>query len=262
MRHPLNTPIGRFGIETDERGTDRCVASMPLHGLCNPITGQPSLGPLALLVDHVGGLINHHRRPEGQWAVSSELALEVAPACATIVAAHPDTPVVATATPFGGLTTTGLGVCALTVDGELVGEGTVRSFFISAPEHLAHWPTDDGGETAKTGLAAMLAVGLGRREGPDHVLPQHPDPVLNNSMHVVHGGIAATGLEVVGSAAVDGLVTASLRVNFLRQFIAGDQSRYVATALRVGRSSGVADSQAIGSDGRVAVVARLTAYRC
>jgi len=32
--------------------------------------------------------------------------------------------------------------------------------------------------------------------------------------------------------------------------------------LRVGRRSGVADAQAIGSDGQTALVARLTAYRC
>ena len=52
-----------------------------------------------------------------------------------------------------------------------------------------------------------------------------------------------------------------LRVNFLRQFFSGDQSRYVGTALRVGRRSGVAEAQAIGADGEIALVARVTAYR-
>jgi acyl-coenzyme A thioesterase PaaI-like protein len=51
-------------------------------------------------------------------------------------------------------------------------------------------------------------------------------------------------------------------VNFLRQFLAGDESRYEATPLRVGRRSGVADAEAVGADGRVAITARLTAYRC
>ena len=59
----------------------------------------------------------------------------------------------------------------------------------------------------------------------------------------------------------DPLTTASLRVNFLRQFIAGGESRYVGTPLRVGRRSAVADEQAIGADGKVAIIARLTAYR-
>ncbi|MCW2734249.1 MAG: hypothetical protein JWR13_5065 [Mycobacterium sp.] len=268
MRHPLNTPIGRFGIETDEGDDGRCVAHMPMHGLVSPITGAPSLGPLAVLVDHVGGLVNHYRRGDGEWTVSSELALELAPTCAAAIAAHPDTPVVGTARPVGPKSTTGLGECDLTIGDELVGTGTVRSYFIQAPGVLAEWPTEADDMVPKIGLAAMMASGAPRRDGDAHVLPQGSDPALNNSTDVVHGGIASGGLEVVASAAVntgradDWLTTASLRVNFLRQFFAGGQSRYVGTALRVGRRSGVADAQAIGSDGKVAIIARLTAYRC
>jgi acyl-coenzyme A thioesterase PaaI-like protein len=268
MRHPLNTPIGRFGIETDEGQPDRVVASMPIFGLVSPITGEPSLGPLAVLVDHVGGLINHYRRADDEWTVTSELSLELAPTCAAIIAAHPDTPVVATAAPVGATSTTGLGECALAIGSHVVGTGTVRSYFIQTPGQLAQWPADDGGATAKVGLAAMMAAGTPQRDGAAHVLPQGSDPVLNNSMHILHGGIASAGLEVVASAAVnegrpgDPLITASLRVNFLRQFPTGGESRYVGTALRVGRRSGGADAQAIGSDGQTALVARLTAYRC
>lgn len=47
----------------------------------------------------------------------------------------------------------------------------------------------------------------------------------------------------------DPLTTATLRMNLLRQFFAGDQSRYVGTALRVGPRTGVAESKAIGADG-------------
>lgn len=155
----------------------------------------------------------------------------------------------------------------LTVGGALVGTGTVRSYFIQAPAHLAEWPAADDSIGPTVGLAAMMATGDPRLDGDTHVLPQGSDPALNNSIDVVHGGIASAGLEVVASAAVnsgradDTLTTASLRVNFLRQFFAGGESRYVGTALRVGRRSGVADAQAIGSDGRVAIIARLTAYR-
>jgi uncharacterized protein (TIGR00369 family) len=83
---------------------------------------------------------------------------------------------------------------------------------------------------------------------------------------MMHGGVSAMALELVGSAAVnDGrdeqpLNTASLRVNFLRQFRSGPESRYVGTALRVGRSSAVGEARAIGGDGEVAIIARLTAY--
>ncbi len=119
----------------------------------------------------------------------------------------------------------------------------------------------------------MMAAGPPVVDDRTVVLPQLVDPVIDNSIGVVHGGIASTGLEVVASAAVnagrrdDPLVTASLRVNFLRRFVAGgsepgSQTRYVGSTLRVGRRSGVADAQAIGSDGKIALTARLTAYRC
>jgi hypothetical protein len=128
MRHPLNTPIGRFDIETDEELDGRCVASMPAHGLLSPITGVPSLGPLAVLVDHVGGLVNHYRRADDEWTVSSELSLELAPTCAAVIAAHPDAPVVS----------------------------TVRSYFIQAPGQLVEWPAADDSVGSKVGLAAMM----------------------------------------------------------------------------------------------------------
>jgi uncharacterized protein (TIGR00369 family) len=79
--------------------------------------------------------------------------------------------------------------------------------------------------------------------------------------------VAAAGLELVASAAVNDkpagelLRTASLRVNFVRPFIAGRDSRYVGTALRVGRNTSVGDAQAINDDGKVAITARVTAYR-
>jgi uncharacterized protein (TIGR00369 family) len=269
MRHPLHTPIGRFGIETFHDDVDGCVATMPVAGLLNPITGAASLGPLAVLVDHVAGLVNHRRRTAEIWAVSSELALEASPDAAAVIAAHPDAPVLGTSRPVGSRTTTALGECALTVADVVIGTGTVRSFFVAAPaagsDNFPEEPEDVAPPVV--GLAALMNAGRAVHADGAVTLPQLPDPVLNNTMGVVHGGIASTGLEVVASAAInagrdDPLVTASLRVNFVRPFLSSDQSRYVGTPLRVGRSSGIADAQAIGADGRVAITARLTAYRC
>jgi hypothetical protein len=39
MRYPPNTPLGRFHVETLEERTDHCVASIPVAGLVNPLTG-------------------------------------------------------------------------------------------------------------------------------------------------------------------------------------------------------------------------------
>ena len=55
--------------------------------------------------------------------------------------------------------------------------------------------------------------------------------------------------------------TASIRVNFLRPFVAGAQSVYEATALRIGRTSAIADATAVGADEKAAVIARVTGYR-
>jgi acyl-coenzyme A thioesterase PaaI-like protein len=79
--------------------------------------------------------------------------------------------------------------------------------------------------------------------------------------------VAAAGLELAASAAInrnrsDGLLrTGSLRVNFLRPFFAGGESRYEGTRLRVGRRTAIGDAQALGDDGTVAITARVTAYR-
>jgi uncharacterized protein (TIGR00369 family) len=268
MRHPLNTPIGRFRIDTLEQGVDRCVATLPMQGLVSPVTGTPSLGPLAVLVDHVGGLINHHRRGEREWTVSSELSVELAPDAGAIVAAAGDQPVLGISRPLSGKHATAVGECELLLNGIVIASGTVRSFYIDSPGEFAESPAREGDTDEKFGLAAMMAVDTPRVDGDAVVLPQLVDRVINNSMDVVHGGIASAGLEVVASAALnagradDPLTTASLRVNFLRQFFAGAESRYVGTPLRVGRRSGVADAQAIGADGKVAIIARLTAYRC
>ena len=264
MPYPLNTPRGRFGLDTSEEGPDRCAATIPAAGMVNPLTGAPTIAPLAMLVDHVGGLINHHRRGPDEWTVSSELSLEVAAEAADLLASHPDEPVVGTSRPLGRK---GLGLCALSIAGDVIATATVRSFYITVPDRLATWPDTPSGTLPGPELATLMAVQVGESGGVATVLMQLDDPVLNNSVGTVHGGVSSMGLELVGSATVNkesadaGFRTASLRVNFLRPFHGGADAHYLARPLHVGRSSGVAEAQAVGHDGRVALVARLTAYR-
>jgi hypothetical protein len=49
MPHPLNTPLGRFGIVTTEEGPQRCIASIPAGGMTNPLTDRPTVAALAML---------------------------------------------------------------------------------------------------------------------------------------------------------------------------------------------------------------------
>ena len=99
-----------------------------------------------------------------------------------------------------------------------------------------------------------------------NVIHQRQNSALNNTLGIVHGGVSAAGLGLAASAVInadlsgDRLQTSSLRVNYLRPFFSGGESRYVGTALRVGRRSGVAEAQALGPDGQVALIARVTAY--
>ena len=77
--------------------------------------GAPTVAPLAVLVDHAAGLVNHYRRASDEWTVSSELSLEITPAALTVVADTPEVPAVATARPVGTRGPTALGRCEITL---------------------------------------------------------------------------------------------------------------------------------------------------
>ena len=266
--HDIETPDSiqtRFGIDyLDVDFADKTVLmSMPVAGLSNPLTGAAAAGPLAILLDAAGGMVNHYRRRADQWTVSSELALELGPHSIGDV----DSPVVASARPLGGVGTNALSVCTLTSGDAVIGWGTVRSFYIPSDGVLPERPAQTLPHSADLSLADLMAIQSGSTDDDNvRILSQRPDANLNNDLGIVHGGVAAAGLELVASAAINragsaGLLrTASLRVNFLRPFVAGRHSRYVGAPLRVGRNTAVGDAQAIGDDARVAITARVTAY--
>ena len=265
--HDLETPDSiqvRFGIAYVESRPAEAVAalSMPMDRFRNPFNGAPTVGPLAILVDAAAGIVNHYRRRPGQWTVSSELSMDLS----LDGVGHLDGPVLANAHAFGPLGATSLGICTLTYRGMVIGGGTVRSFFIDAEDVVPQRRSETLRRSAETTFADLIAAHVVDRD-PGPVLVQRVDGNLNNDIDIVHGGVAAAGLELAASAAVNRdranslLQTASLRVNFLRPFFAGSASRYEGTPLRVGRNTAVSDAQAIGDDGKVAITARVTAYR-
>jgi uncharacterized protein (TIGR00369 family) len=267
VRHDIETPDSirvRFGLEFLEADlTDATIAmSMPTAGLLNPFTGAPAVGLLAILVDAAGGMSNHYRRRTDQWTVTTELTLELSPA----EWADAEEPVLARARPLGPVGGTTLALCTLSRGGTVIGAGTVRSYFIPAGDLQVDRRADAPCHSMAR-LSDLLAVDVDSFTDGVSVLRQRVDPDLNNAIGIVHGGVAATGLELTASAAInadqrsDLLRTASLRVNFLRPLLAGRNSRYVGTAQRIGRTSAVGDARAIGDDEKVALIARLTAYR-
>ena len=271
------TPISvlrRFAITTRERDLSQftVVAQMPIGGMCNPFTGLPTVAGLAVLVDDVAGRVNYDRCGQGQWTVSSELAVEMSPGAIDSILANPDEPVVASARPVGPAGATLLAICTLTHLGTVIGGGTVRTMPISGgPDEPVVRGDDPVERTPETSLAQLMAVEpvagspVMTSDGT-YRLHQRPDPMINNLIGIVHGGVSSAGLELVAAAAInheqsEPFRTASIRINFLRPFFAGAQSVYEGTALRVGRTSAIADSRAVGDDGKISVIARVTGYR-
>jgi uncharacterized protein (TIGR00369 family) len=266
------TPISilsRFAITTIERDLAQftVVGAMPIGGTCNPFTGLPTVAGLAVLVDDVAGRVNYDRCGRGQWTVSSELVVEMSPGAIDSILAAPDEPVVASARPLGPGGATLLAVCTLTHRGTIIGGGTVRTMpLIGGPDEPLRRGDDPLERTSTTSLAELMAVHPMAVEDGTYRLHQQPDPMINNLIGIVHGGVSSAGLELVATAAINHdqaqpFRTASIRVNFLRPFVAGAQSVYEGTALRIGRTSAIADSRAIGDDGKTSVIARVTGYR-
>ena len=206
VQHDIETPAAiqiRFGIEFVAASlTDATVVmSMPMSGLRNPFTGAPTVGPLAILVDAAAGMVNHYRRRTDRWTVSSELSLDVS-ANGIEAVADGAPPVVASASAVGSVGTTPLSICMLTCGDAVIGTGTVRSVFIPADGVTAKRPPQTVLGAAPA-LADLMAVQSHTGQDGSTVLSQHADPDLNNDIGIVHGGMAAAGLESAASAAIN-----------------------------------------------------------
>ena len=266
------TPISvlsRFAITTIERDLSEftVVGAMPIGGMRNPFTGLPTIAGLAVLVDDVAGRVNYDRCERGQWTVSSELVVEMSPGAIDSILAAPDEPVVASARPVGPGGATLLAVCTLSHRGIVIGGGTVRTMPLAGGPDEPLWRGDDPlVRTPNTSLAELMAVEPIAVADGTYRLHQQPDPMINNLIGIVHGGVSSAGLELVAAAAINHeqsqpFRTASIRINFLRPFVASAQSVYEGTALRIGRTSAIGDSRAVGDDGKTSVIARVTGYR-
>ncbi|MGV0050597.1 hotdog fold thioesterase [Mycobacterium colombiense] len=258
----------RFGLETLDYCEDdaRAVTRLALAGMRNPVTNVSSLAPIAVLVDDAGSKATYACRGQ-RWPVTSDLNIQFYADAQPTLETDPDRHVVADARVLYATETNALATCTLTSGTVAIGVATVRSVFISGEVTATHRPTEVLVKTPQTSLADLMSVRPTRNESAPTVLRQLPDPMVFNAVANVHGGIAAAGLELAAAAAIseatgyDDFRSGSLQVNFLRPFVAGGDSCYSGTAVHVGSSVSVADAEAIGQNGKVAVTARLTAYR-
>ncbi|MFF7944712.1 acyl-CoA thioesterase domain-containing protein [Nocardia gamkensis] len=271
-RAPLAIPtaehlLPRFGIEIldiDENAATMTM-SMPLWAKRNPLTGHTAIGSLAILVDAVSGGSNHIRRNSNEWSLSTELTVDLLPGVLATSADMIDTPVIARSWPVGPRSRMALSACEFTINDEIIGSGSARNMYTTA----ATVDVDRHAEGAPAGVprdfAGMMAIDI--REGAGSAtLLQRVDPVLNNAMGVVNGGVAAAGAEMAASAAInvnaDLAQTTAMRVNFLCPFRSQEGGHYRAAVVRNGRGVAVAEGSAVNGDGSVAVTALVTAYRC
>lgn len=253
----------RFGIEQTAYDPDRLTIdlTMPLHGLLDPYTGHTSPAPLAVLVDAACGTINHQQFRAAAWGVSSELRLELRPGFPLSDAA-----VTAHAVSAGRSEAAALSTCTLMSEGLVVGAGSVRSFATPAGT-LSNSAVAEPTKHANTSLNQLMAISVESIGAGEAVLTQPHDPSLTNAIGFVHGGVAAAGLEIACSYALNHsqnapFQTLSVTVNFLRPLSARtDVCRYAATVLHAGRSTAAADARAIDCDGRIALISRITAHR-
>ncbi|MUL49430.1 MULTISPECIES: PaaI family thioesterase [unclassified Mycolicibacterium] len=257
----------RFGIEIClyEQDSGTAHMRMPISVWRNQLTGAATIGPLPLLVDDSGSTVAYALRGDG-WPVTSELNIQLRhDALATLERSAGDylqSQVHAVDVNHHGA----LAACRLTVGDNLIGTATVRAVFINGGLLDYLQPSETLTNKSERSLAELMAATAAPTDDGTQILMQRPDPMIFNASSNVHGGVAAMGLEIVGSAAIldacgPGYWTGSLQVNYPRPFVAGPTSRYVGELMRRGSTVAVAEAQALGDNGKTAVTARLTAYR-
>lgn len=265
----ISTVQRRFGIRQTslDRRARTAAMEMPLSGLHNPHTGESSMAPLAVLVDAICGTVNHIPFEGEFWTVSTELSVDVSPdfdfSAVELVSA--------TASLMGVGESTALSHCQVRAGSTIVGEGSVRSFAAPAgslPQRpVGAAEANPGGRAGR--LSELMSMAVSSTCDGAAVLHQAWNPLLNNAIGMVHGGVAAAGLELAGTAALNNGQTApfhtsSMAVNFIRPLSAENQAgicTYEASVVHRGRRSAVVDAVARGAGGTTAIIGRLTAYR-
>jgi len=256
------TPQRLFRMRPPQRldGFNRIV--MEIDGI-DAGTVSPT-ATLGILVDDILGFTLWDHRGERTGLVTADLSVDfITPTGWVGSELHADGRVV-TITADGGVGATEIRDGA----GTLIATGTAWGNFV------------DGGADRSTGIVRPLAtsgaipdasasplVRIGGRfddaDGARLVVP--PNPALANKLGVVHGGIQASAIDLVGNAALSTpdapMHTASMRINYFRPAPVDADVVFTAEVIRAGRSVAVARVTSTGGDGRVCAVATVTCRR-
>ena len=209
--------------------------------------GRPAAGALGVLLDDTLGQAVIVHRPDGHWAVTTELAFDLAaplPADGSPLACDAE---LVSLDAAGGLSRG----TVRDARGTVVAVGTIWTRFVpGVPESVL---AGSYGPASVDGRAAgSLQELLGLRPVDDTlVLPDRPE--LGNPAGRLHGGVVACAAECAAQGTATGLVTASLRISYVRPAIA--PVVLTPVVLHGGRSLGVVEVVARGADGRTCAIA-------
>ena len=255
----------RVGPVTNDRDLTR--GSMRTGDWMLSPDGEPCRGSLGVLADDILGYAVVAERPDGHWAVSTEISVDF---CSPL--------------PVDGST---LYEESHTVEFDLVG-GLSRGRIMDRLGRTIALGSERVRFVPETPSAPAYSGSAGVLVGPDRLRDMGGVPTpdllraitrqydggatvvlpatrgLSNPMGNLHGGISLCASEIAGLAALRSgshpLVTASVHIAFLRPVAVDRGVTFTATALHRGRSLGVAQVISHNPAGKACTIATVTCH--
>lgn len=257
------TPQRLFRMRPPQRLDGFNRLTMDIEGL-DSWAASPT-ATLGILVDDILGFTLWDRRGERSGLVTADLSVDfVTPTGWHGPELHADGRVVAV-TADGGTSSTEIRDSA----GTLIATGTAWGNFVDAGTDRSATvvrPLATAASVPAASVAPLVRIG-GRieRDGEHPRLIVPPNQALANKLGVMHGGIQACAIDLIGNAAVSApdtpMHTASLRINFFRPSPVDADLVFTAEVIRAGRAVAVARVTSTDADGRVCAVATVTCRR-
>ncbi|MCA1007796.1 hotdog fold thioesterase [Rhodococcus hoagii] len=257
------TPQRLFRMSRPQRldGVNRLTMDIDGHAP----QGVSPTATLGILVDDILGFTLWDRRGDRTGVVTADLSVDfVTPTGWIGPEVVADGRAVAI-TEDGGIASTelrdgaGTLLATATAWGNFVDGGADRSTTVARPA-AAPGSVPDASVSSLTRIGARFEKSA---DGTRLVVPANP--ALANKLGVMHGGIQACAIDLVGNAAVSTpdapMYTASMRINFFRPAPVDADVVFTAEVVRAGRSVAVARVTSTGADGRACAVATVTCRR-